>query len=202
MFDTAKPFPAQNSFSPKWDAKATQYFVDALGVSAWDETYNQTFGYRWKGEDTLTWGNADEWILIKWLLQRFFAQEQLDISAFAKQEVNLWAVVYEARIAKLESIYTFRSPVDVKKFLIDNKRIFSVLWDARPVVEEFFGNNISISLEVVSDPEAANIKQLFGYINVASFPPEEAFKRFNAFDEVWFLKQFDLTGGLFNFNLE
>ena len=202
MLDTTRTYPIPSSFSPKWSEKAAQYFVDALGVSAWDETYNQTFGYRWKGEDTLTWGNADEWILIKWLLQRFFAQEQLDISAFAKQEVNLWAVVYEARIAKLESIYTFRNPVDVKKFLIDNKRIFSVLWDARPVVEEFFGNNISISLEVVNDPEAENIKQLFGYINVTAFPPEEAFERFNMFDETWFLKQFDLTGGLFNFNLE
>ncbi|MFH2103451.1 MAG: hypothetical protein ABIJ39_08890 [Chloroflexota bacterium] len=102
----------------------------------------------------------------------------------------------------MESIYTFRNSGEVKKFLIDHKRIFSVLWDARPVVEEFFGNNVSISLEVVNDPEAANVKQLFGYINVASFPPGEAFERFSAFDEAWFLKQFDLTGGLFNFNLE
>ncbi|MBU4224946.1 MAG: hypothetical protein KKC71_03910 [Chloroflexi bacterium] len=173
-----------------------------LGVSAWDEAYGQTFGYRWKGEDTLTWGNADEWILIKWLAQRFFTQEQLDISTFAKQEVNLWAVVYEARIAKLESIYTFRNSDAVKKFLIDNKRIFSVLWDTRPVVEEFFGNDASIALEVVNDPESANVKQLFGYINAGALSSEEAFERLSAFDEVWFLKQFDLTGGLFNFNLE
>jgi len=202
MLDTTRTYPVPSPFSPKWSEKASQYFVDTLGVSAWDEAYGQTFGYRWKGEDTLTWGNADEWILIKWFAQRFFTQEELDISTFARQEVNLWAVVYEARIAKLESIYTFRNSDEVKKFLIDNKRIFSVLWDTRPVVEEFFGNDVSIALEVVNDPESANVKQLFGYINTGALSSDEAFERLSAFDEVWFLKQFDSTGGLFNFNLE
>lgn len=202
MLDTTRTFPVPSSFLSKWSEKASRYFVDTLGVSAWDEAYGQTFGYRWKGEDTLTWGNADEWILIKWLAQHFFTQEQLDISTFAKQEVNLWAVVYEARIAKLESIYTFRNSDEVKKFLIDNKRICSVLWDTRPVVDEFFGNNVSIALEVVNDPESANVKQLFAYINAGALSSDEAFERLSAFDEVWFLKQFDLTGGLFNFNLE
>jgi hypothetical protein len=192
------------TFSPKWEKKAPQHFVEMLGASAWDETYSQTFSYRWKGEDTLTWGNADEWILIKWLAQRIFAQGQAEekLNALAQQELNLWAVVFEARIAKLETKYTFRNSNEVKNFLMNHKRVLSVLWDARPVLEEFFGNNISIALEVVCDPETNNAEQLFGYINAGSFSPDEAFERLNAFDDVWFLKQFDLIGGLFNFNLE
>jgi hypothetical protein len=202
MLDTTRTLSVPSSFSPKWSEKAPQYFVDALGVSAWDEAYGQTFGYRWKGKDTLTWGNLDEWILIKWLSQRFFAQEQMDISVFAKQEVNLWAVVSEARIAQLETKYNFRNSNEVKNFLSDHKRILSVLWDAQPVVEEFFGNDVSIALELVNDPESASAKQLFGYINAEALSPDEAFERLSAFDEVWFLKQFDLIGGLLNFNLE
>lgn len=195
MLDTTSPFPSIAVIpTPKWDNKISQYLIDVLGSSAWDETYGQTFVYRWRGEDTLTWGNVDEWILVKWLAQQFFAQGQLD--------ANVWNVIYEARIASLETKYAFRNPIEIKKFLVENKRVLSVLWGARSVVEEFFGNNVSITLEVTCDPDAENIKQLFGYINVASLPPDEAFERFTAFDETWFLKQFDLTGGSFNFNLE
>lgn len=202
MLDTTSPFSIQVASSSKMDNKIAQHLMDVLGSSAWDETYGQTFGYRWKGEDTLTWGNADEWIFIKWLAQQFFTQEKLDLSVFARQELDVWSVVSEARIAKLENKYAFRNPVEIKRFLISHRQVLTVLWDARSVLKEFFGNEVSIALEVVHDPEAENIKQLFGYINVASFPPDEAFERFNAFDETWFLKQFDLTGGLFNFNLE
>jgi hypothetical protein len=202
MLDTTCTFPVPIPLTPKWGEKTSQSFVDALGVSVWDETYGQTLGYRWKGEDTLTWGNADEWILIKWLAQRFFAQEHLDISIFAQQEVNLWAVVSEMRIAKLETIFNFRNPDEVKRFLGEHKLIISVLLNARSIVEEFFGNDVPVALEVVIDPEALSKKQLFGYISTGSMPLDEAFERFNAFDESWFLKQYDLTDGLFNFNLE
>lgn len=207
LADTTSPnfFSASSpKWENKWEKKAPQYFVDMLGASAWDETYDQTFSHRWKGEDTLTWGNADEWIVIKWLVQRILAQEQTEekLNALAQQELNLWAVVFEARIAKMETKYIFRNSDEVKNFLLNHKQILSVLWDAHPVLEGFFGNNVSIALEVVHDPETVNAKQLFGYINAGSFSPDEAFERLNAFDEAWFLKQFDLTGGLFNFNLE
>ena len=207
MFDTTRTSPISGSFSPKWNEKAAEFFVDALGVSAWDESYGQTFGYRWRGEDTLTWGNVDEWILIKWLFQRFFGQGQLqdDLNysvLLAQQEVDLRTVINETRIAKLEAKYTLRNSNEIRMFLIEHKQVLSVLWDARSIVEEFFGNDVSIDLELVNDPESYNSKQLFGYINAKSLSPDEAFERLSAFDEAWFLKQLDLTGGLFNFNLE
>ncbi len=40
--------------------------LDALGAWAW-QVFPQTFGYRWKGEDTLDWGNLDTWIQSKWV---------------------------------------------------------------------------------------------------------------------------------------
>jgi hypothetical protein len=202
MTETSRTFPVPSVSYPKWDEGTKRYVVDALGVTAWDESYGQTLGYRWRGEDTLTWGNADDWILIKWLIKYFFSQENENVSVLGQQQVILWLILYEARIAKLKTIYTFRNGDDIRQFLLDHRSILSVLWEARPVVEEFFGNDVSVDLEVVNDPEASHSKQLFGYIGTASLSPEEAFERLNAFDEVWFLKQFDLTGGLFNFNLE
>jgi hypothetical protein len=168
----------------------------------WDEAYGQTLGYRWKGEDTLTWGNADEWILIKWLAQRFFAQENLNISIFAQQEVKLWAVISEMRIAKLETIFNFRNPDEIKEFLGEHKLIIPVLLNSRSIVDKFFGNDVPLALEVVIDPEAQSNKQLFGYISTGPMSLDDAIERFNAFDESWFLKQYDLTDGLMNFNLE
>jgi hypothetical protein len=106
------------------------------------------------------------------------------------------------RIAKLETIYNFRNPDEIKKFLGEHKLIIPILLNARLIVEEFFGNNVPLTLEMVIDPEALSNKQLFCYINTESMSLDEAFERLNAFDESWFLKQYDLTGGLFNFNLE
>lgn len=40
--------------------------LEALGASAW-QAFEQTFSYRWTGEDTLDWGNVGTWILSKWM---------------------------------------------------------------------------------------------------------------------------------------
>jgi hypothetical protein len=144
-------------------------------------------------------------MVIKWFLQRFFGHEQLDISflsAQAKQEVNLRAVVYEAQVSKLEQVYVFRNSDEIREFLFEHKTIISVLLDARPVLEEFFTDRVVVSLELVDDLEISAEKQLFGYIDVAGSSPVDAFERLSAFDSAWFLKQFDFTSGLFNFSLE
>ena len=187
------------TLSTKWDVNISQKLVDALGVSAWTEGKEQTFGYRWRGQDTLTWGNLDRWIVVKWMVQRILEQ---DINTIAKQEVELFAVISEIRIAQLETFYQFRNSAEIRNFLTKHQELIAVLQDGHSAVEEIFGNGILIALEVVKDPEATNIEQLFGYIKVDAFSPDEAFERLNAFDEVWFIKQSDLMGGLLNFNLE
>jgi hypothetical protein len=202
MIDTTSIFTFTTPSIPEWGEKTPSSLVDVLGVSAWDEAYDQTLGYRWKGEDTLTWGNADEWILIKRFVQRFFNQKDLDISIFAQQEVKLWDVISEVRISKLETIFIFRNPDEIKKFLVEHRLIIPVLLNARSIIEKFFGNDVPIALEVIIDPEAKNNKQLFGYISTGSMPLGDALERFNTFDESWFIQQYELTDGLFNFNIE
>ncbi len=108
----------------------------------------------------------------------------------------------ELHLAKLDSLYDFRNPTEIKGFLVDHSALIPILKEAYSVVEEFFGNDVPVVLEVVKDPEAAEFEQLFGYIKVADFSPEEAFERLSAFDDAWFLKQVDVVGGYLNFNLE
>jgi hypothetical protein len=183
----------------QWGENISQKIVDTLGVSAWDESNEQTFGYRWKGQDTLTWGNLDEWLIIKWLTQQFFER---DASILAKQQIDFAKVLAEIHMAQLESLYDFRNPTEIKGFLVHHRPLIPVLKEAYSVVEEFFGNGVSVALEVVKDPETANMEQLFGYIKVDPFSPEEALGRLGAFDDAWFIKQVDVIGGYLNFNLE
>ena len=185
--------------SKQWDENISQKIVEALGVSAWDEGNEQTFGYRWKGQDTLTWGNLDEWLVIKWLTQQFFER---DAAILAKQQADFAKVLAEIHMAQLESLYDFRNQIEIKGFLVYHRALIPVLKEAYSIVEEFFGNDVLVALEVVKDPEAKNEEQLFGYIKLDTFSPEEAFERLNAFDEAWFLKQVDVIGGYLNFNLE
>lgn len=187
------------ALSTKWDVNISRKLVDTLGVSAWTEDKEQTFGYRWRGQDTLTWGNLDRWIEVNWMVQRILEQ---DINTIAKQEVELFAVISEIRIAQLETFYQFRNSAEIRNFLKRHPELIAVLQAGHSAVEEIFGNGILIALEVVKDPEVTNSQQLFGYIKVDAFSPEEAFERLNAFDETWFIKQSDLIGGLLNFNLK
>ena len=185
--------------SSQWGENISRKIVDILGASVWDEGEAQTFGHRWTGQDTLTWGNLDEWLFIKWLTQQFVEQ---DVATIATQQADLQRVLVELHLAKLDSLYDFRNPTEIKKFLVFHRDLIPILKEAYFVVEEFFGNDVPVVLEAVKDPEAANFEQLFGYIKVANFPPEDAFERLNAFDEAWFLKQVDVIGGYLNFNLE
>jgi hypothetical protein len=64
-----------------------------------------------------------------------------------------------------------------------------------------FGMQPQVTLDVVTDPEANGLVEMFGYI-ATTLTPEEAGKRLRQFDRDWFLKQSPHTKGLLNFDLE
>lgn len=185
--------------STPWRENISRKLVDILGSSAWDEGKAQTFGHRWTGEDTLTWGNLDEWLFVKWVTQQLVGQ---DAATFAKQQSDFAKVLAEIHMAQLESLYDFRNPTEIKGFLVHHRPMIPILKEAYFTVEEFFGNDVPVALELIKDPEAAKVEQLFGYIKIEDFSPEEAFHHLNAFDEAWYLKQVDVIGGYLNFSLE
>ena len=105
------------------------------------------------------------------------------------------------RLDDLEELYSLRDAATVWPFLLAHSQLVEVLLEAYPYLEEHFGPDPKVTLEVVNDPEAVTRKQLFAYI-VTSLPPAKALARLDKLDEEWFLDQLDRVDGLLNFNLE
>jgi hypothetical protein len=177
-----------------------KFVLDALAPSVW-QVFQRTSSYRQKGEDTLSWGDPDDWIQIKWVrclvdtLPRYFPN-------CLGQYGALRNVIGNARLPKLEEMYTFRNAAAVRSFLLAHLPLIGVLAEAHPYLSKYFGPNPQVALEVVSDPEADEGQdQLFAYI-LTSLPVDEALAKLDSLDEEWFLDQLDQVDGLFNFNLE
>jgi hypothetical protein len=64
-----------------------------------------------------------------------------------------------------------------------------------------FGQDTTLTLEVVADPEAPEEEQLFAYIEVPAQEADEAFESLAQFDEQWFLDQQARVNGHLNFSL-
>jgi hypothetical protein len=125
-----------------------------------------------------------------------------------KESIKPHAVQYVAlmdissqRLRRLEEIYSLRNAVAVKRFLLACPQLVEVLLEARVHLQRYFGPDLQVALEVVSDPETEGLKELFAYIHT-SLPVDEALARLDKLDEEWFLDQLDRVDGQFNFNLE
>jgi len=160
--------------------------ADALGGSVW-QTGRQTFNHRWKGEDTLTWGDQEYW---RWI----------NLVRFVGRPVILKEIVEGTRMSILEKLLTLREPAIVRRFFLSHPSLIDFVFEAYPYIQRHFGNDTQVALEVVRDPEAASPEELFAYIRT-SLPVNEAIARLDHLDE-WFLDQVDRVGGRFNFNLE
>jgi len=173
--------------------------LDALAASAW-QSYRQTFSYRWKGEDTLDWGNLDNWLQIK-LARDLVASSPGAQIQLAEYDALRQFIVESSRLRRLGEFYSFRDMPPVRRFLRAHPQLIDVLLEAHTYLEKHFGPGPLVTLEVVSDPEAVDWDQLFAYI-LTSLPVDEAQARLDRLDEEWFLGQLDRIGDLFNFNLE
>jgi hypothetical protein len=171
--------------------------LDALAASVWETSW-QTSSYRQKGEDTLSWGDSDNWIQIKWI--RCLVESPPEHSSCLRQYGALQRVVTGTRLYKLEEVYSLSDAQLVRPFLLSHPQLIGVLLKARPHLSKYFGPDLQVVLKVVRDPEAEDSEQLFAYI-YTSLPTGEAVARLDRLDEEWFLDQLDQTRGLFNFNL-
>ena len=118
----------------------------------------------------------------------------IDVSVALGQDITL---VY----AQLEKVYSFRNAEAVRRFLQTHPHLIEVILEAYPYLVKYFGPNPQVMLEVVGDPEAEGLEELFAYI-LTSLPVDEALARLDKLDQEWFLDQLDRIGGQFNFNLE
>ena len=126
---------------------------------------------------------------------------QESIKPHAVQYTTLLDIIGSQRLHQLERIYSLRDTATIRRFLHACPQIIEVLLEAHVYLQKYFGPNPQVTLEVVSDPEAEGMEEMFAYI-LTSLPVDEALARLDRLDEEWFLDQFDRIDGQFNFNLE
>jgi hypothetical protein len=80
-------------------------FLDALGSWVWESQF-ETSAYRWRGEDTLTWGNIDRWILVEWVRNMLEGYQDIDELRHHRQYSVLGEIVEQARLSEIDSCRT------------------------------------------------------------------------------------------------
>jgi len=100
----------------------------------------------------------------------------------------------EPEIQGLSRLYSFRNPTEVVNFLQTHSLLVPLLLEAYPRIEEHFGPNPEVVLEVVTDPEAADDQELFAFIRT-DLAPDEALEKLHQLDQNWWLDEADRANG-------
>jgi len=93
----------------------------------------------------------------------------------------------EPALQSLGQLYTFRRPKEVSQFLDTHPFLVPLLVEAYDKIAQYFGLSPEVILEVVTDPEAENDRELFALIRT-NLPPDEALVRLDRLDKGWWLE--------------
>lgn len=107
----------------------------------------------------------------------------------------------EPKSVALEKLYTYRRPKEVKEFLAAHPFLEPLLVEAYNKLDDYFGPQPDVVLEVVTDPEAIDDRELFAFIRT-SLPSHEALEKLDQFDENWWLDAGDQVDGKLCIHLE
>lgn len=180
-----------------------KHVLDVLGAGV-GQHWHETFAYRRRGEDTLSWGEPDEWINVQWLrtlsLRGARPLSGL-IDRLRESYASLQEALESARLHLLNEIYEFRDHERVLTFLSEHPVLIVFLEESYVYLQTHFGVKARYVLEVVDDPEVSNRRSLVVYI-VVSLSIDEALTKLDLLDRDWYLRHIDEVGELVNFNLE
>lgn len=101
----------------------------------------------------------------------------------------------------LEKLYIFRRPPEVMEFLEAYPFLVSLLTEAYDKIGEYFGPKPDVVLEVVTDPEVDDDRQLVAFIQ-SGVDPVEALLKLDQFDKGWWLKASHRSRGKLCIHLE
>lgn len=114
-------------------------------------------------------------------------------------------IVEEAASAKndledLERLYSFREPIQVRTFLSEHAFLLPLLDAAHDITMRYFAP-LSLSVEVIADPDSADDQQLVLFV-VLQDTPAKAFEKLQRFDDEWWLDAMDEAKGRLCISLE
>ncbi len=101
----------------------------------------------------------------------------------------------------VERVYALRRPEEVSSFLQSNSFLIPLLFEARIHIERHFGWYAPAFLEVVSDPEAPDDRELYALIGT-ELPPGQALAKLERLDEQWWLDALPRAKGKLCIDLE
>jgi hypothetical protein len=110
-------------------------------------------------------------------------------------------VATEPALQSLGQLYTFRRPEEVSGFLRAHPFLIPLLLEAHSKIVQCFGPSPEVVLEVVTDPEAMDDRELFAFIR-SSLPPDEALGKLDKLDKEWWLDEADRAEGNLCIHLE
>lgn len=110
-------------------------------------------------------------------------------------------VTIEPAIQSLEQLYIFRRPEEVSEFLEAHPFLVPLLEEARGQIAQYFGPSSEVVLEVVTDPEAENDRELFALVQT-TLSADEALPGLDRLDQEWWLDASDQAHCLLNIDVE
>lgn len=96
-------------------------------------------------------------------------------------------ITIEPILQPLSQAFAFRRPEEVAKFLQEHPFLVPLLMEAHSKVAQYFGPSPEVVLEVVTDPEAIDDRQLVAFIRT-DLDPTEALASLDRFDKGWWLE--------------
>lgn len=109
------------------------------------------------------------------------------------------------QIEKIETInksFDLINSEEVNEYLMENPFIVGILLSGLKKIDEIFGNDTKIELEVINDPEATKKTSiLFAYI-ITTLSPETVLNLLDRFDSEWYLEQSDDVLEILNFSIK
>lgn len=97
-------------------------------------------------------------------------------------------VVPSLQLRLVKELYSLRQPETVSDFLTEHPHLVPLLVEAYFQVAKYFQDEPEVVLEVVTDQEADNYRELFVFIQT-TLTPEQAIARLSRFDRDWWLDE-------------
>ncbi|MBC7233979.1 MAG: hypothetical protein H5T68_12145 [Chloroflexi bacterium] len=107
----------------------------------------------------------------------------------------------ELQFRLIEQRYILRRRAEVIGFIKAYLFLAPLLLEAYGKIAEYFGPRTDVVLEVVSDPEAANYRELFILVRT-SLTPSEALTLLERFDQEWWLDASEKARCMLNIDVE
>ena len=164
-----------------------------LGSKAWEIGYSLALNLQdffvarqiWEERNALVHGLSRTETRKNWSDLIVFLHDNLEVKGALEKHDNLTLASSVIEPQPLEQLYVFRKPAETLHFLEANPFLVQLLQEAYANIRKYFPYS-QIFLEVVTDPDAFDEKQLVVFIAVEQ-NPEEASQALDQLDENWWL---------------